>query len=180
LHHVALSGGVFMSPRSACLPRPTLPEPTADSGWCEQLFAEDQENFVGEDAPTRAAQIIVADDDPDMRELLAQVLRSDGHEIAEARNGDELFQRLGSFWARGSEPDLVISDVRMPGCTGLGVLAHMNEDDRFAPVILITGFGDHELHARAITLGAVAVLDKPFDLDELRELVRRVLKGMER
>jgi len=139
----------------------------------------DDEISVVELAPTRAAQIVVADDDPEMRSLLAQALEADGHEIVEAKNGAELLQRLDSFWSRGREPDLVISDVRMPGLSGLQVLDLMNDEDRFAPVILITAFGDHAVHERAALLGAITTIDKPFDVDELRELARRILRSVQ-
>lgn len=167
-----------MSPQCTCAPRPIFQERAAEPEERDPLSIEHQESYGKPDAPTRAAQIVVAEDDAEMRELLVLALEQDGHEIVEARNGDELFARLDSFWARGREPDLVISDIRMPGCSGLSVLAHMNDDERSAPVILITGFGDYELHEQATLLGAAAVLDKPFDVDELRLLARRILRSV--
>ena len=127
---------------------------------------------------TRPARVLVADDDPAMLELLVQSLGADGHEIVEATSGAELRLRLDALWLMGTPPDLVVSDVRMPGLSGLEVLAEMKADDRFAPVILITAFGDHDVHERARRLGVVAILDKPFDLGELRTLARRVLEGV--
>jgi DNA-binding NtrC family response regulator len=75
--------------------------------------------------------------------------------------------------ARDGRPlDLIITDVRMHGVTGLEILAGLRENDWSTPVILMTAFGDAELHAEAMRLGALAVLDKPFELDALRTLVR--------
>jgi FixJ family two-component response regulator len=62
----------------------------------------------------------------------------------------------------------------MHGVTGLDVLAGLRETDWATPVILLTAFGDAELHAEAHRLGALAVFDKPFDFRDLRKLARTV------
>jgi CheY-like chemotaxis protein len=67
--------------------------------------------------------------------------------------------------------DLVISDVRMPGSTGLQVFSQMAGAPRIPPFILITAFGGEELHTVASGLGVLAVIDKPFDVDDLRRFV---------
>jgi DNA-binding response OmpR family regulator len=124
-------------------------------------------------------RIVVAEDDPDMRTLIAGGLRRDGFEVVEAGNGWELLQCLASRYLHAGEPDqaidLVISDVRMPGKTGLDVLAGLRWAEWPVPVILITGFGDLQTHAEARRLGAIAVFDKPFDLDDLRTLTLNLL-----
>ena len=74
-------------------------------------------------------------------------------------------------------PDLVVTDVQMPGATGMRVLSHVRRAHPTVPVILITAFGSAELHAQAKRLGAATVLDKPFDLAELRKLVQRLLSS---
>ena len=67
--------------------------------------------------------------------------------------------------------DIVISDVRMPGLTGLDVLAILRCANWATPVILITAFGDEATHAEGRELGAVAVFDKPFNVEQLRAAV---------
>jgi DNA-binding NtrC family response regulator len=71
--------------------------------------------------------------------------------------------------------DLVISDERMPGMAGLEVLDALRRAGWPTPFILITGFGDQATHASARRLGASAVFDKPFDLDDLRKTVLQLL-----
>jgi DNA-binding NtrC family response regulator len=66
---------------------------------------------------------------------------------------------------------LIISDVRMPGVSGLDVLATLRREDWSTPVILMTAFGDLETRAEARRLGAKALFDKPFDVDDLRTAV---------
>jgi CheY-like chemotaxis protein len=120
-----------------------------------------------------AARILVADDDAEMRCLIAHALRRDGHEVVEVCDGMELLQYLATHQLEvdsGQAIDLLISDIRMPGRNGLDVLAGMRWADWSIPVILITAVGDAQVHAEARRLGAAAVFDKPFDLDDLRTL----------
>lgn len=120
-------------------------------------------------------RVLVADDDSDTREALAQALRCDGYEVIEAQNGWELLQLLADPGQDPSAIDLVISDVRMPGKNGLDVLAGLRWANGSTPFILITGFGDLQMHAEARRLGAAAVLAKPFELDQLRTVVLNAL-----
>jgi CheY-like chemotaxis protein len=123
-------------------------------------------------------RVLLADDDPDLRELIADALRLHGFDVLEAEHGGQLIERLGPFLlGTGVDPpaDLVLSDLRMPGITGLSALAGLRARDGALPFILITAFGDAETHAEAHRLGATAVLDKPFELPGLVALVRQCL-----
>ena len=79
----------------------------------------------------------------------------------------------------GVVPGLVVSDLQMPGATGLDVLHWLSRWLRGVPVILITAFGDARTHERAAKLGAAEVMDKPFDLEALRSRVRAILSRRE-
>ena len=122
-------------------------------------------------------RILVAEDDRAMRKLIAGTLRRDGHRVTEAASGRDALERLGNAIHEGGVRfyDLVISDIRMPGPSGLELLAGLRAGDWSVPVILITAFGDAETHRHARRLGAVSVLDKPFNLELLSWLVRRLL-----
>jgi len=125
-----------------------------------------------------ARWILVADDDDEMRSLLSALFRSDGFTVSEAKDGQELLSMLTAKTAPDGTPiapDLVVTDVQMPGATGIRVLSHVRRAHPTVPVILITAFGSAELHAQAKRLGAATVLDKPFDVAELRKLVQRYL-----
>jgi CheY-like chemotaxis protein len=124
-------------------------------------------------------RILVAEDDPAFRYLVASALRADAHEVVEVSNGVDLIDVLGGSlipeW--GAVPfDLVLSDVRMPGWSGLDALASLGKAFALPPVVFITAFGDDELHSRALRAGAAAVLDKPIDIDDLRLFVLRFLQ----
>ena len=117
------------------------------------------------------ARLLLAEDDFELRELLACVLRADGHEVVEACDGNELWALLERESDAEAPFSLVVSDVRMPGLTAFDVLTRLQRALDETPVILITAFGDQTTHLRAQRLGASRVLDKPFDCDELRDAV---------
>jgi DNA-binding response OmpR family regulator len=115
--------------------------------------------------------VLLAEDDLEMRRLVAETLRRDGYDVLEAEDGGRLLVHLTSQNQRPEpEVDLIISDIRMPIYTGLEVLARLRDARWTVPVILMTAFGDSETRARAEALGAV-VFDKPFALDDLRTAV---------
>lgn len=117
-------------------------------------------------------RVLLAEDDHEMLRLLAITLRREHCEVIEARNGEQLSEQIALTHI--SDPptvDVIISDIRMPGRSGLDVLAVLRCSEHATPVILITAFGDAETHAQAHRLGALAVFNKPFDLDDLRTLV---------
>ncbi|HSN81252.1 MAG TPA: response regulator [Polyangiales bacterium] len=124
---------------------------------------------------TRSILILIADDDPAMRGMLGMSLRRQGFEVGECSDGKELIDRLQAARNGSRAPDLVVSDLRMPGLSGLDVLHWLKTWLPDVPLILITAFGDPHTHRRAAELGAAAVVDKPFDLQELQDHIVRVL-----
>jgi CheY-like chemotaxis protein len=118
----------------------------------------------------RPVRILLADDDVEMRDLLARVLRADGYEVWPVRDGAALLDVIEKAPRLRPVPEVVISDVRMPGRSGMEVLAHLRTNHFQTPVILISAFADDALHEEADRLGA-RMLDKPFDLERLREAV---------
>ncbi|MGE6756694.1 response regulator [Corallococcus sp. AB049A] len=127
--------------------------------------------------PGRAPRILVADDQTEMRTLIRKMLVRRGYDVVEAADGPDLVRVLveGLTAEESRAPDLIITDVRMPGFTGLEVLARLRREQWTTPVILITAFGDVQLHREALRLGAACVLNKPFDMDELRGAVEVAL-----
>jgi CheY-like chemotaxis protein/ribosome-associated translation inhibitor RaiA len=125
----------------------------------------------------RTKSILLAEDDHEMRVLLEQRLKQEGYVVESCGDGFQLLQHIGSFSRDDLESnfDLVVSDIRMPGFTGLEILDFIHENGGFPPAVLITAFGDEDTHAEAERLGVAAVLDKPFDLDHLMAVVERVL-----
>ena len=121
--------------------------------------------------------VLISDDDESMREMLAYWFEHSGYRTSLASNGVELLERLHCHAASGELPDLVISDIRMPGMDGLSALSRIHHAYPDMPVVLVTAFGDERTHRRARELGAAAVLDKPFDLHQLRATVEQLLSA---
>jgi CheY-like chemotaxis protein len=129
------------------------------------------------DNSVRHPRILVAEDDPEMRRLLTWRLNNAGFETVECADGWQLLDHLGNPVLSG-EPDdfdLIVSDIRMPGVTGLEVLEGIHEAEWFVPMILITAFGNEEVHRQAKELGAAGMFDKPFDIDDLIRRIREIL-----
>ena len=122
-------------------------------------------------------RILLAEDDPEFRRFLAEALRRDGYAVTETETGLALLDLLDELRAVPQRPafDLVLSDQRMPGLLGLEVLSASGDHHDLPPFVLMSAFGGEALHAEARSLGAAAVLDKPFELSELRRTVRELL-----
>ena len=123
---------------------------------------------------TAYPRVLLADDDGALRNLIAATLRADGYSVVEVSDGTELLDLIGSlllFDADADPLDLIISDFQMPGFSGLDVLADLRSCGLRTQVLLITAFGSEEVRAQARRLGAVAVMDKPFGMDDLRAAV---------
>jgi CheY-like chemotaxis protein len=124
--------------------------------------------------------VAVAEDNDEMRRLLADVLKKEGYDVTACASGDELLDALLRMQAEGTLPDLIVSDLRMPGTSGFGVLEKMLASNVHVPVILVSAFCNERTLNEAARLGAVCVLSKPFDMDVLRNAVLCVLVGAER
>jgi DNA-binding response OmpR family regulator len=114
------------------------------------------------------ATILIVDDEQPLRELLAEILESDGHQVMMAGNGREALTIVVR-----DRPDLVVSDVMMPLLNGVGLCRQIKTDPSTAtlPVILMSSVGPRVVAES----GADAFVQKPFDLDEVEAIVRRLL-----
>ena len=103
-----------------------------------------------------------------MRGIVATSLRRAGFVVIETSNAEELIEELGNEMLHdGTAPDLIVTDIRMPGRDGVEVLAGLRRAHWSTPVILMTAFADLDTYEQARRLNAT-VFDKPFDLDALR------------
>src|SRR5437764_9417484 len=120
----------------------------------------------GKDEPL-TPRILIVDDDPGQRSLLNSFLKSQGFETAVVDSGTRALEalRAGSF-------SMMISDVRMPGLTGLETLRQARKEQIMVPVLLVTAFTDVRDAVAAMRDGAVNYLAKPIDLDELLATVQ--------
>lgn len=121
----------------------------------------------------RVPRILVVDDNPDMVELMSELLKSRGYDVFSVRDAD-----LAEAEVRRHPPDLILSDVVMPGRSGYE-LCHQLKDDpttRLIPFLLITGLSDREDKVKGIEAGADDFLNKPIFPSELFARVKSLLK----
>jgi len=127
---------------------------------------------MSDDSERPELTVLVADDDEDLRSLVVETLRADGYRVIEAHDGAELLDHLRAGLSDSrTHPDVVVTDVLMPKLSGLGVLDALRRAQWNVPVILMTVMGDGSVHTLARRLGAVCVLRKPLDIDDLRTAV---------
>ena len=119
---------------------------------------------------TEAARILIVDDDPGQRSLLNSFLRGQGFETVTVDSGQRALETL-----RASKFDMMISDVRMPGLSGLETLRLARKEHATLPVLLVTAFTDIRDAVAAMRDGAVNYLAKPIDLDSLLDSVRQAI-----
>ena len=114
--------------------------------------------------------VYLVDDDPQVRETLQRLLRSEGYKVALFPSAERFLESTDP-----GHPGCVLVDVRMPGMSGLELLRTMRDQDRSAPVIILTGYGDVPTAVRAMEGGASGFVEKPFNIQELMNRVRDAL-----
>jgi diguanylate cyclase (GGDEF)-like protein len=121
----------------------------------------------------RAARILVADDEDDLREILQQTLEAQGYKVETAIDGVDALASI-----RRDPPDIAILDLRMPRMDGFAVCAELRRDPVFEhlPVILLSASGTRDNRVHGLDLGADDFINKPVDTVELLARVRMILK----
>jgi two-component system, cell cycle response regulator CpdR len=116
------------------------------------------------------ARIVVADDESDIRSLIARALGQDGHVVRAAADGAAALDMLAR------EPaDLVLSDIKMPVMDGIALALSAARDFPTVRIVLMTGYADQRERAHGLDSLVDSVLAKPFSLDELRQAVAAAL-----
>jgi CheY-like chemotaxis protein len=122
------------------------------------------------------ARVLVAEDDAEMRRLVVEALREDGHDVTEAADGGQLLTRIAEVFDRDPSLgliDIIVTDVRMPFCSGLEMLERLTKARWRVPFIVISAFGDEQTRRQVENAGAM-FFDKPLSLNALREAVGRL------
>lgn len=117
-------------------------------------------------ASERLGRLLVADDEPRLLESLCSILRDKGFEVDGAMDGDAVCQQL-----QDNTYDLILLDIRMPGKSGLDIMAWLKETGIDSQVIIVSGHSDYRIVRQAFKLGACDYLKKPYDVDDLIQAV---------
>jgi len=121
---------------------------------------------------TAPARLLLVDDDEPAARLLAEVLSRESYAVEIALT---VTDALGTLKKKGPF-DAVLTDLRMPGASGLDLLRDVRERQPDAVVIVLTAFGDAEVTAEAIGAGAYDFISKPYDIAALRDTLGRALE----
>jgi nitrogen regulation protein NR(I) len=116
-------------------------------------------------------QVLIVDDEPNLRKILAAQLSRDGYDVLTAEDGEEGLNVL-----KEHHIDLVVTDLKMPKVDGMSLLREALRIDPDLPVVMITAHGTVDTAVEALKLGAFDYLTKPFDKDEVRQIVGKALK----
>ena len=122
-----------------------------------------------------STSVLVIDDNTALTENLAEILEEFGAEVHQAENAEVALEQFGA-----REWSLVVTDLRMPGMDGIELLTRLKERSPGTPMLLMTGYADRQTMSRALESGALAVVDKPLDLDAFLELIGRVTAAEKR
>ena len=117
-------------------------------------------------------KILVIDDDQSIRKTLTSYLKKQNYEVLSAENGT-----VGIEIVKNELPDLVITDIRMPGADGFEVLKNVKEIDPHIHVIIITAFDDMQTTVKAMQQGAYDYIEKPLEIDNLKITILRALEN---
>ena len=115
------------------------------------------------------ARVLVVDDEEKLRRVVELQLKTAGFEVEQAGTAEEALKRVEGA-------DVILTDLRLPGLSGLELLADLRRQDSHTPVIVMTAFGSIETAVEAMKAGAVDFLPKPFSLDHLMTVVNKALE----
>ncbi len=116
------------------------------------------------------ARILIVDDELVLSRSLAMAMESKGYEAACADSGEKALGLLKNFL-----PELVLLDIRLPGMNGIEVMTKILEWNADIPIIVMTAYGDTQTTVEAVKKGAANFVDKPFELDDIRNMVEKAL-----
>src|SRR3984885_8819943 len=119
-------------------------------------------------------QVLIVDDEPNLRKILSAQLTRDGYDVLTAEDGEQ-----GLHLLREHHIDLVITDLKMPKVDGMTLLKRALEEEPELPVVLIPAHGTIDTAVEALKRGAFDFVTKPFDKDEVRQIVAKALKTRE-
>ncbi|MBS4206814.1 response regulator [Bacillus sp. FJAT-50079] len=115
-------------------------------------------------------KILIVDDQFGIRVLLNEILQKEGYEIYQASNGQQALEIT-----KAHTPDLVLLDMKIPGMDGLEIFREMKKIEPNIRVIIMTAYGELEMIEASNKLGALAHFAKPFDINEIRDAVKKYI-----
>lgn len=115
--------------------------------------------------------ILVVDDEEGLRDALSRLFEDEGYTVISAESGEQALEML-----QQTRVDLILTDMRMPGMSGIELLKEVRETHGNIGVIILTGYGEIESYIEAMNFGAMEYVSKPFRVNELKFIVSKILQ----
>lgn len=115
-------------------------------------------------------KVLIVDDQFGIRILLNEVLQREGYTTFQAANGLQALEIVNE-----NVPDLILLDMKIPGMDGIEILKRVRQNHKDLKVIIMTAYGELDMIQEAMDLGALTHFSKPFDIDDIREVVKKYL-----
>ena len=149
--------------------RPHQPAPHAESRPGHGISREPDSAAGSPDEEWRILpRILVVDDEPTVVDVFNEFLAAQGYEVTVVSNGEDAVRMIPSL-----RPDIILTDINLPGLSGLEVMRHARAHDPEVAVIVVTGYASAATAIDALRQGAYDYVTKPFDLDEVHQIVER-------
>jgi len=121
---------------------------------------------------TKNKHVLIVDDEISICEVIGQYLKKNGYDVSLASSGEDAVELLAK-----NSIDLIITDIKMPGMSGVDLLKHVKQEHQTLPVLMTTGFPTLDTAIEALKLGAYDYMTKPFHLEEIGEKVKRAFSA---
>lgn len=129
------------------------------------------DDWLAKQATVVEGNVLVVDDDPEVREMLSEVISRKGFKVVSVGSGEEALEELEK-----QHFDLIFLDLVMPGMTGVDALSAIKEKDKKAVVVIVTGYGDDPIALDAMSLGPLFLIRKPFRVNDIVEVLNAVVR----
>jgi excisionase family DNA binding protein len=130
------------------------------------------DNWLTAQASTNVGNVLVVDDDPMIREVLKEIVQDQRHTVSTAENGERALEEI-----KRQHYDLIFLDLQLPDMNGIKVLENIKEKDKNAVIVIITAFADEPVALKAMSLGPLLLIRKPFREKDITEILNMVMKS---
>lgn len=129
------------------------------------------DDWLAKQATVVEGTVLVVDDDPEIREILSEVISRKGFKVFTAESGELALEEM-----KKQHFDLIFLDLVLPGMSGVDALTAIKEKDKKAVVVIVTGYGDDPIALDAMSLGPLFLIRKPFRTSDIVEVLNAMVK----
>ena len=146
--------------------------PVARVGGNWRVNKEMLDQWLNAQSEVLERTILIVDDDINIRDILTEIISEHGYKVVAVGNGEDAIKEV-----KKKHFDLVFLDLILPGLNGVEVMNTIKITDKKTVVVIVTGYGDDPLALRAMSLGPLVLIRKPFQIQDIEEILRITLKA---